>query len=364
MAEQQRAPPTPGPESRAAGSRRNRRPQHPWPERRILRILSLDGGGLKGLYAARLLALTEAQLGIEGRTHRYFDYITGTSTGGIIGLGLANGIPASQIELLYARYGPEIFPERFGRFIPRRALKLVWHPYNHARLEALLAEAFGDDCFGDLRTRVCVPACDGSLGETWVFKTPHHEDYRSDWKRSVAHVARCTSAAPTFLAPLKSQGYTFLDGGLFANDPIMVAVADALACYAVDRARIHVLSIGAGGKRPLIGRLQGRLGGGLFWARKIAETMIDYAGQNAQGQAKMIIGHENIVRLEPGAAAASIEMDDYRRVARLMPWEAQRAFEAYGPLITGRFFAEETEPPRFFHGSRAVEGPTQETEKG
>ena len=341
------------PRSRSADARGDRRPQQAWPQGTALRILSLDGGGLKGIFAARLLGRLESDFVGSGQLHRYFDYIVGTSTGGIIGLGIAAGVPADHIERLYREHGKRIFPSRFGP-IPRRYLQPIWHPYSHHALEDLLREAFADQLLAEVRTRVCVPACDGSLAETWIFKTPHHPDFKNDWRRPIAEIARATSAAPTYLRPLKVRGYAFLDGGLFANNPIMVAIADALSCYDVPRSQVEVLTIGTGGKRPILGGLQGALGGSAFWATKVADTMISFASQNALGQAMLLVGAENIVRIEPPAQLANLRMDDAEGAERLLPAAADDVFTSMSRQIHTRFLCSTVEPPNFYYGQAAT----------
>lgn len=319
----------------------------------MLRILSIDGGGLRGIYAASLIAEWEAALGLSGKTHRYFDYIAGTSTGAVIGLGLALGKPATEIIDLYVNHGRKVFPTQlFG--IPRRLLQNVWHPYRHSAFEDLLREGLGDAEFGDLPVRMCVPSCDGTLGETWIFKTPHHEDFKSDWRRPAAEIARASSAAPTFLRPLLSGGNAFLDGGLFVNNPVMVAVADALGCYAVSPRAIRILSLGSGGKRMSLSPLQKLLGGRLIWAPSIAETMIDFSVQNADGQARLIVGHENVIRIVPPDSLSKIAMDDYVGVIENLPNAAVADARHYSQTVSDLFFQSEARQPTFFYGSRSA----------
>ena len=108
----------------------------------------------------------------------------------------------------------------------------------------MLSECFGSTKFGRARTRLCIPSFDGRYGETYIFKTPHHPDFTRDAEDRMTKVAMATAAAPTFFRPFEDAGYTFVDGGLFANNPIMVALADALSCFSVPREHIRILSIG------------------------------------------------------------------------------------------------------------------------
>lgn len=145
----------------------------------------------------------------------------------------------------------------------------------------------------------------------------------------------------------------FLDGGLFANNPIMVAVADALSCYDVPRHSVRVLSIGSGGKRPTLGGLQELLGGSLFWATKVADTMIEFGSQNAMGQAMLLIGANNITRLTPDKSLWTIAMDDYISVLNKLKPDADRAFEAARETLM-EFVDGEASSPMFYYGQKVL----------
>src|SRR5206468_5319070 len=129
------------------------------------------------------------------------DLITGTSTGGIIALGLAMGLPAAEILRLYVDHGAEIFPQA-GKFLPklRRCMRylrsLRRYQYEREPLERLLRLAFGSSTIGDAMHRLCIPSFDGYT-EVNVFKTPHHPDFKMDWREEMVTVALATSAAPT-----------------------------------------------------------------------------------------------------------------------------------------------------------------------
>ena len=98
------------PTRRSAGSLRERRVPLPWPKDREFRILAIDGGGIRGIFPATILAgLEERYLG-GASVVGYFDLIAGTSTGGIIGLGLAAGLTSAELKDLYVERGGEIFP--------------------------------------------------------------------------------------------------------------------------------------------------------------------------------------------------------------------------------------------------------------
>ena len=215
---------------RSSGAIKHRRIQLPWPEDKEFRILSIDGGGIRGIFPAAFLAgLEERYLG-GSSVARHFDLIAGTSTGGIIALGLGAGHPAAALRDLYIRRGREIFPPQrgFGRLFGtvRQCLRFR---YSRDALTRALGETFGQKTFGESESRLCIPSFDGRHSDVYIFKTPHHPDYKQDGRERMSKVAAATSAAPTFFRPLEDGGYTYVDGGVWCNNPTMVGLVDALA---------------------------------------------------------------------------------------------------------------------------------------
>ena len=255
----------------------------------------------------------------------HFDLIAGTSTGGIIALGLACGLRAAEIRDLYVQRGCEIFPPppvgAVGtvRRKYRGLRKLMRYRYDRDALNGLLREHFGSTTLGECGARLCIPAVDGRFGEPYIFKTPHHPDFTNDANERITKVAASTAAAPTFFQPLEDGGYTFLDGGLFANDPIMVALVDALSCFKVSRDDIRILSIGCGGAPYRVSERH-RKGGLLAW-RDVIDGAIHFQSLNVQGQAGLLVGADRVVRVTPGSVAGEpIALDDWQRaVGELVP---------------------------------------------
>ena len=152
------------PSKRSSGTLQRRRAPLFWPEGRAFRILSIDGGGIRGIFPAAFLAGLERRwLGADSIS-RYFDLIAGTSTGGIIALGLASGHTAAEICRLYVERGYEIFPpipdNWFGdlRRDWRRIFQLFKFRYDRRSLDRILRELFGTRTFGDTSTRLCIPS--------------------------------------------------------------------------------------------------------------------------------------------------------------------------------------------------------------
>tara|TARA_R100000935_G_scaffold58707_2_gene97186 strand:- start:395 stop:1423 length:1029 start_codon:yes stop_codon:yes gene_type:complete len=226
------------------------------------KILSIDGGGIKGVYPAQFLELIEAKL--QGRTdgkeklHQHFDLITGTSTGGIIALAIAMGIPAKEIKNLYLDNCKSIFGKK--RSIIRRLFNAK---HDNKFLEQLIRNKFkeynngNDPILNDCLTDVCIPIYDLNKGEPSVLKTRYHENFVRDYHIPIYQVAMATSAAPTYFNAYTSKyiemdGSTEkifankIDGGVMANNPTLVALLEALKAFGKELSEIEVLSLGTG----------------------------------------------------------------------------------------------------------------------
>lgn len=341
---------------RSAGTLFRPREQLPWSADEPFRILSIDGGGIKGILPAALLARIEEEITGGLPAGRYFDMIAGTSTGGIIALALGIGLPASTVHKIYVDQGAEIFPRKTARSPILRRLQLAWralndlHRYRHDAdaLERALSGAFGAAMLGQCERRLVVPAFDWNT-EVFLFKTPHHPDYKLDWPNPLVTVARATSAAPTYFRAFKGADRRFLDGGVWANNPIMCALVDALACYDVERRAIEILSIGCADDEYVMSSAHET--GGLWAWRKIFSAAAQLQSQNAIGQARLLIGGDRVHRLD-GRAPRPIEMDDYESAAELLPALAQTLFDDNRAMLQ-RFFGSERPAFQAWHGPRA-----------
>lgn len=226
------------------------------------KILSIDGGGIRGVFPSQFLAILEQRLGeTEGQSNRicdHFDLISGTSTGGILALGLAYGIPASELKDLYVENRKAIFGWPNNKIFRRK--------YSRKNLESLIREKFKSvvkDEIGyeprllDAKTRLCITGYDIENARPKVYKTPHKEEYKIDLYRPAYQVALATGAAPTYFSPFKGQYTTFnsedkvnfpltVDGGVFSNNPTLIAIMEAHKGLGIDLADIEVVSIGTG----------------------------------------------------------------------------------------------------------------------
>lgn len=214
------------------------------------RVLSLDGGGMRGTYTATYLdqvaAIFARRRDIDAiDVGAAFDLIVGTSTGGIIACGLAAGVPLADMVQLYRAHGPAIFrrplPATLPGVVPDHFKRPAALEAGDNALRAALQARLGDETMGEVYARrgiaLAVNAVEMSQHRAWVFKTPHFEatNHRDDGYRLV-DVCLATSAAPIFrsLAAIdhadgRGAGLNFfVDGGLWANNPVLVGLIEAL----------------------------------------------------------------------------------------------------------------------------------------
>lgn len=334
---------------RSAGSIPSRRVQQSWPADRDFRILSIDGGGIRGLFPAGVLADFEATLGAEASIVDHFDLVAGTSTGGILALGLGAGKSAREIRDLYMHRGPLIFPPvwdnalgRIWKFIRNNLANAAFHRYNRLALERVLQEFLGEKLLGESRVRHVIPSFDGRFSEVFLFKTRHHADYEQDWRRKMVEVALATSAAPTIYRALDAGGFRMIDGGIWANNPLMLAVIEAMVCYDVPSERIKLLSIGCG-QDPF--RVTRRMAvGGMFHWRKVIGAAMHAQSLAATNQARLLLGPQNVVRIDPAITGAPIELDDYRRAMNELLPAVAGAVASHRERVSSIFLSEKAAP--------------------
>lgn len=273
------------------------------------RILALDGGGIRGLYSACILKSLANRYSKNGNSldiGKGFDLIVGTSTGAILAAGLAKGIPVEEIINLYARQGSKIFrdptPEKLFSL-----LRWAFRNRNHSAnsdgvLKKSLSEVFGDsttieDLWKSRSIGLCIPSVNLSTHRATVFKTPHCKNKNADNARTLVDVCLASSAAPILFPIAKiqdpdnsSRTDSYVDGGLWANNPVIIAIVEALECSGINQP-VEIVSLGT--SSPVTGKL-------------IAETVRD------EGLAYWKVG------INPLLASMSAQADGYFHIANFL----------------------------------------------
>jgi len=292
-------------------------------------ILALDGGGLKGLFSAAVLAQLETDLKINIVDH--FDLIAGTSTGGIVALGLSIGMRPKEIVAFYSEHGPRIFPHANR---PHWVRRIRGPRYNPAPLRAALRDVFGDRLLADAQKRLVIPSYDIGENAVHLFRTPHSSRLNRDFRVSMVDIALATTAAPTYLPAHRLGHSRLIDGGVWANNPTMVAVTEAGGELRLPLSSVRVLSLGTTSetKAPSAGLDRGGL---IAWGKAGAGVFLDGQALTAYNQAYHLLGASNILRINPLVPEGQFRLDLVHDSALLS--KAAKASRDNSPAVAERF---------------------------
>jgi uncharacterized protein len=326
--------------------------QAPAEETRRFQVLALDGGGVRGIFTAALLAGLEEDTG--RRVVDHFDLVVGTSTGGIIALALGAGLSPREILDFYVTERRAIFAGPRAWTSVRRVFAAK---YRSDGLKAALKRVFGERLLGESHVPLVIPAYNLGENTVFIFKTPHNERLRRDHRFPMWAVGMATCAAPTFFPAFRLPGdeVRLVDGGVWANNPAMVGVVEAVSMFGRGLDEIRVLSLGtttSTRRRP--SRLDN--GGLLRWVRGPNVVDVLMAGQSVGvfTQVQHLIGPDNAHRLDPPAPPDLSRLDACD--ARELIGKAAHHSRVFAPLFEIVFAAHVAAPFQPFHGSNAKKG--------
>lgn len=274
------------------------------------RILSIDGGGIRGVIPAVVLAELEDEL--EAPVHEVFDLVAGTSTGALVALGLTvppaeseTPLEARELVDFYKDEGLEIFQAPVTHRIASMG-RMTGPKYPDDRLEEVLEERFRGRSLTDAMAEVLVPTYDLAERDSFFFKSRRAEEDEGP-DHPIETVARAAVAAPTYFEPAGAKGpedpdepdqRVLLDGGLVANNPAMCAYVEALAHddHADD---VFVVSLGTGELAESYGLDEARDWGGLSWLARLFGITMDGPVHAVDHQLEHVLDDEAYHRLQP-----------------------------------------------------------------
>ncbi len=308
------------------------------------RILAIDGGGIKGVFPVSVLATVEDSIG--DNVANYFDLIVGTSTGGIIALGLGLGLSAKELLAFYEVSGALIFGGN------RPLWKLRWFhttKYNSAPLKEALKNRFGTKKLGDSKKRLVIPSLNLENGEVYIYKTAHHPRLQRDYKVEAVEVGLATSAAPTYFPTHRAAtGTPLIDGGIWANNPVGMSVVEAISVLGWPRDSLKILSLGCTTEPLNIDRGRSNPGGLSYWTPKILDLLMHAQSHSSLGTAKLLAGHDNIIRIDPVMPQGRFSLDGTEEICSLKGLGNSEARHAL-PKLREVFFTNPAEPFNAFH---------------
>jgi uncharacterized protein len=298
--------------------------------RKLIKILSIDGGGIRGIIPALVLQNIEGRLKNKRHLTECFDVMAGTSTGGIIILLLntpdEKGAPrynTNTIVNLYRNFGKKVFYKPNWQTI-LSVNGWIDEKYSTKNLEKYMAEYFGKTRLSEALTEILIPTYDLGKEITYFFKrakareSPDRDFYFTD-------IARATSAAPTYFKPAiiknlgNGQPSILVDGGVVTNNPALAALVHAFKIFGKDNDFL-VVSLGTGtiyitegDKEKNLGILK-NFGGKLEWITEIVPTMLDAASDLVDGELRAYFQDEdnrdNYIRFEIAINPAHDALDN------------------------------------------------------
>ena len=307
-------------------------------------ILSIDGGGIRGVFPCAFLAAVEDAVGPP--VSRFFDLIVGTSTGGILALGLGLQIPARELLSFYVEDGTSVFRgNRLLRFVRHLGVS----KFSPDGLREAITKRLGERLLGDSSTRLVIPSLNLETGDVHLFKTSHHARLETDYRTPAVEIAMATAAAPTYFPTHRSEaGTPLIDGGVWANNPVGVAAIEATAVLQWPASDTYILSLGCT-KEPLQVTWPKKLPLGLApWAAHITDVFLAAQSSAALATAHLVLGEQHVQRVDPSVPRGRFSIDDVREIEALRGLGESEARSSL-PTLRNELLAEEAETFRPFH---------------
>lgn len=324
-------------------------------------ILAFDGGGIRGAFGIGLVAELEQRLGRPITDH--FDLIAGTSTGAITAAGLAIGMSGADLVQFYEQYGRQIFTPRephqpkgwirgfypMVKWLLRKRTGQDFDDFFRAKycpvaLEDAFEKGFGQSTLGEVvNTRLIVPTVNLSQGKSHVYRSPHLPGIDEDSDVRLVDVLLAATAAPTYF-PHKAMpnGQAYCDGGLWANSPTVLAVAEAMKikqnCHRdtcdpdYNTSDIRVLSIGTGSSKFSLSP-PGIDAGIIYWAQHVANVMVNLQVEGLQSPLHFFLGERyHPINFDlPDKSWSLDNTDNIEELFRIGTSKATQEFERIAP---------------------------------
>lgn len=356
---------------------------------KVFRILSIDGGGIRGIIPALILQKIEKEMGKP--IHELFDLIAGTSTGGLISAGLCyskNGTnpvyTTNDILEVYRSRGKDIFPSKgkIGNWWRRKPISYLFRPqFRPTGLQSVLTELFGEARLSDSLRPLLIGCYDATHNTPLFFKSRYARETNSLQNPKMVDVCRATSAAPTYLPPYqfryhsrrteKAKQILCLDGGVCINNPAMAAIAEVskhgahpyylgldqeydskesypFSCVPADQ--IFCLSVGTGYYQDFIHQRKSMHWGKLNWLIPSLDILMWGNAQvvDYQGREMLRTGpkESNYHRIQCDIDVDCIDLADTsdKNIAGLEAWAHKEFIENEKALLEFRKFADRAWP--------------------
>jgi patatin-like phospholipase/acyl hydrolase len=278
-------------------------------------ILSIDGGGIRGIFPALVLDCISQRLNIN--LNEYLDMIAGTSTGSIIASAIACKVSTNKILTLYEDFGKEIFTARKLSF---PLFKTIFRSkYSNLNLKRELEKIFGEIRLGDISMPLLIASTDIGNGTAHLFRSDYSKGFTRDRNVLVSEAILASCSAPLFFDPTKVGNYLLADGGIWANNPSLAALIDAQKRLNIDFKKIKILSIGTGTSRKEY-EINANKNWGLITGWKGTELIsfiMNIQSQSIHNYIRLLVRDEQILRLN-FETDLPLPLDDWSNVDNLI----------------------------------------------
>lgn len=259
----------------------------------LFKIIAIDGGGIRGIFPAQILKRIKDELNIEFCEN--IQIIAGTSTGSIIAAALATEYPINKIVELYKTKGDEIFHRNYSGLLNIRNWKGYFKSkYNNDYLKKALNGIFNDLTLSQTKAKLMISASNISNGNVFIFKSNYDPDFIRDKNTKIADAVLASCSAPTFFNPIKIKEYLLADGGLWANNPSLIALTEAMGRrFKKDKSQIRILSLGTGlGKKYYDSKDHDKDWGFKQWGYGLVTTVMNLQSINVDNIVRFILENE------------------------------------------------------------------------
>ena len=265
----------------------------------LYKILSIDGGGIRGIIPGTIMVEAEKAFGIK--ISDYFDMIAGTSTGGILACAYLIPDPdnpgkpqfsANEVVDLYFERGDEIFDLPFFHKVKTLG-GITDEKYPDEGIEDALQDYFGELWLKDLLKPTVITSYDIKNRKGHFFR--QHRAGNADFNFKVKEVCRATSAAPTYFecTQVTSESgtvYPLIDGGVFVNNPAMCAYSEARSHEGISAKDMKILSLSTGGSKKRYYYSKAKDYGMAQWVQPVIDIMMSGGADVAHFHLQQIFG--------------------------------------------------------------------------
>lgn len=307
--------------------------EHPAQDQLPTKVVTIDGGGIRGLYTIELIKAIESR--INGTIVDHAQVLSGTSTGAIISCGLAAGKSLETIENLYENHGEEIFYHTTWEYF-KDLDGWIGPKYDSSKFEDLLKQSFAETHLSDFTNHhVLAFSTDITRQTVKIFDSKIAQKNKQE-DAPVWFVIRSTTAAPTYFAPTEWQDSALCDGGLLVNNPSTATILQLKATYGWDvLPTMKMVSLGTGTFTTGISYQQAHEMGTLQWAAPISDMIMKSSSNMYQQFSQKLLSETQLVRVD-GQLSKDIALDNYTADNLKMIREAALSYIKNNPEIIDR----------------------------